>query len=121
MKMNKLAVAVSVAVLGAMVTVPSFAQTTMPKDSGMGMSSDAMSGTYRPSDSWMNDSAARNNGRITRQMYLDEMGRNWDADTNHRGTREAYLTDSGLRWDGMDAGNKGLTPTEMGRMMKNQK
>ena len=67
-------------------------------------------------DNWATDTARQHNGRITRDVYLDEMGRRWDADPNHTGTREAYLRDLRTRWDTMDRGNRGLTPAEVSGM-----
>ena len=46
-------------------------------------------------DLWMHDYSVRNNGRISRQAYLDEMGRRWDA---------------------MDANRGGLSPAEVSRL-----
>lgn len=35
---------------------------------------------------WMNDYQSKNQGRISRQAYMDEVGRRWDqADTNKQG------------------------------------
>ena len=48
-----------------------------------------------PGDSWATDYAARNNGRISRKAYLDEMGRRWDA---------------------MDRSQQGLTPADVSRL-----
>jgi len=46
-------------------------------------------------DLWMQDYSVRNNGRISREAYLDEMGRRWDA---------------------MDANRGGLSPAEVSRL-----
>jgi hypothetical protein len=46
-------------------------------------------------NSWMHDSSTRNNGYISRQEYMDEMGR---------------------RWDRMDANKKGLTMAQINSM-----
>src|SRR5690242_12896677 len=46
-------------------------------------------------DTWATDYAARNNGRISRKAYMDEMGRRWDA---------------------MDRNQQGLTPAEVSHM-----
>jgi hypothetical protein len=48
-----------------------------------------------PGDSWAGDYAARNNGRISRKAYMDEMARRWDA---------------------MDRNQQGLTPAEVSRL-----
>lgn len=45
--------------------------------------------------SWANDYATTNSGRISRDAYLDEIGR---------------------RWDRHDQGSQGLTPAEVGRL-----
>ena len=44
---------------------------------------------------WAGDYATTNNGRISRDAYLNEIGR---------------------RWDRYDQGNQGLTPGEVGRI-----
>ncbi|HSV19066.1 MAG TPA: hypothetical protein VLR71_11685 [Casimicrobiaceae bacterium] len=49
-------------------------------------------------DSWANDYAAKNNGRISRKAYMDEMSRRWEA---------------------MDRNQQGLTPAEVSRMYGN--
>ena len=46
-------------------------------------------------DAWASDYAARNNGRISRKAYMDEMSRRWDA---------------------MDRNQQGLTPAEVSRL-----
>ena len=48
-----------------------------------------------PFQTWMSDYSKANRGYISRQAYMDEMGR---------------------RWDSMDKGNQGLTPAEVSRM-----
>jgi hypothetical protein len=49
-------------------------------------------------DNWATDYATKNNGRITRKAYMDEMGRRWDA---------------------MDRNQQGLTPAEVSRIYGN--
>jgi len=49
-------------------------------------------------NSWYDAQAKRNNGRISRQAYMDEVGR---------------------RWDSMDSSKQGLTPAEVSRMYGN--
>jgi len=49
-------------------------------------------------DSWATDYATKNNGRISRKAYMDEMGRRWDA---------------------MDRNQQGLTPAEVSRIYGN--
>lgn len=46
-------------------------------------------------DAWMRDHSTRNNGRITREAYMNEMQRRWDA---------------------MDANQQGLSPADVSRM-----
>jgi hypothetical protein len=46
-------------------------------------------------DVWIDHYSAQNNGRISREAYLDEMARRWDA---------------------MDANHQGLTPAQVSRM-----
>ena len=55
------------------------------------------------------------NGRIPRDVYLDEMGRRCDMDTDHRGTRDAYLNNLRHQWDTTDRDNLGMTPAEVSR------
>lgn len=44
-------------------------------------------------DTWANDYAARNHGRISRQAYMDEMSRRWDAmDRNQQGLTPAEVS-----------------------------
>ena len=67
-------------------------------------------------EGWANDTAVQYNGRIPRDIYLDEMGRRWDADRNHQGTRDLYILDLRSRWDDVDRENRGLTPAEASRI-----
>ena len=67
-------------------------------------------------ESWTNDMAVQYHGRIPRDVYLDEMGRRWEADPHHQGTREVYLRNLRDRWDTMDRSNRGLTPAEISSM-----
>lgn len=70
-------------------------------------------------EGWANDTAVMYNGRVPRQVYLDEMGRRWELDPNRTGTREIYLRDLGSRWDRLDRDNRGLTPAEVSTMTGN--
>jgi hypothetical protein len=70
-------------------------------------------------EGWANQTAPRYQGHIPRDIYLDEMGRRWDADPNHTGTRELYLNQLRSRWDSMDPNNRGLTPAEISHMTGN--
>ena len=91
------------AALGALAAMPAQAESTN-------------SVTF---DGWANDTATQYNGRIPRDVYLDEMGRRWELTPGHRGTREAYLADLRTRWDTVDRGNQGLTPAEVSRITSN--
>ena len=70
-------------------------------------------------EGWANQTATQYDGRIPRDVYLDEMGRRWDAGVYHRGTRDEYLRDLRTRWDTMDRDNRGLTPADVSRMTGN--
>ena len=63
--------------------------------------------------------AAQNGGLIREEVFLDEMGRRWDADPSHTGTRSIYLDDLRARWEGMDPANQGLTPAEVSELTGN--
>jgi hypothetical protein len=65
--------------------------TTGTKNSFSATSTDNMNG-------WASDYATRNRGRVSRQAYMDEMGR---------------------RWDTADRGGQGLTPAEVSRLYGN--
>lgn len=67
-------------------------------------------------DGWVNDTAAKNNGLVSRDVYLDEMGRRWEAAPDHQGTRDAYLTGLRTRWEQVDRDNRGLTPAQVSRL-----
>ena len=67
-------------------------------------------------EGWANQTAPQYQGRIPRDIYLDEMGRRWDADPNRTGTRELYLNQLRSQWDTMDQSSQGLTPAEISRM-----
>jgi hypothetical protein len=88
------------AILGAAGATPAFAESSN-------------SVTF---EGWANDTAVRYNGRIPRDVYVDEMGRRWDSDAKRRGTRDAYVNDVRSRWDLVDRDNRGLTPVEISRM-----
>jgi hypothetical protein len=65
---------------------------------------------------WAIDTAPQYNGRIPRQVYIDEMGRRWDTTPYHVGTRGAYLDSLGRRWTLLDPNDQGLTPAEMSQI-----
>ena len=70
-------------------------------------------------EGWANDTAVKNNGRISRDAYLNEMGKRWDAMPNHQGTRDAYLNGLRTKWDAADRDNRGMTPAEVSKMTGN--
>ena len=61
----------------------------------MSKSAPATRDSIEAMDTWVQDYATTHKGRISRQAYLDELRRRWDA---------------------MDSGNQGLTPAEVGRL-----
>jgi len=67
-------------------------------------------------EGWANDTATQYNGRIPRDVYLDEMSRRWDLDRNHRGTRDAYVENLRRQWDATDRDNRGMTPADVSRL-----
>jgi hypothetical protein len=51
-------------------------------------------------DTWAHDYSVQHNGRISRQAYLDEMSRRWDAaDINQEGLTPAQLSNLTHRVD----------------------
>ena len=107
MTMTKLAQAVAFAsVLGVTVVAPVNAGGTGAHAQGTGAQD----------DTWTSQAAEQYNGRIPRAVYLDEMGRRWNANGNHAVTREQYLDRLGRRWDSLDANGRGLTPAEVSRL-----
>ena len=41
---------------------------------------------------WLNDHSAKNSGRVSRQAYMDEMGRRWDTmDKSKQGLSAAEI------------------------------
>lgn len=75
-RMNTRSILSAVAVLSALVAAPV-----------MGQAADNTNSKVDPAFStWMQGYAKANNGRISRQAYMDEAGRRWDAmDREHRG------------------------------------
>jgi len=101
MKITRLSQALACAALvAAAATAPAFAESTNSQ-------------TF---EGWANETATANNGRISRDVYMNEMGRRWDADTRHAGTRDAYMGDLDTRWERADHDRRGLTPVEISRM-----
>jgi len=70
-------------------------------------------------EGWANETAVKNNGRISRDAYMNEMGRRWDAMPSHQGTRDAYLNGLRTRWDDMDRSGQGLTPAQVSKLSGN--
>lgn len=94
--MNATQRARALAVIAAFAAAPAFGQPTVTPSGAVTNSTGVV---VRPGtadmDTWVNDYSVRNNGRITRQAYLDEMARRWDA---------------------MDINRQGLTPAEVSRL-----
>ncbi len=66
-------------IAGALAASPAMSQ-------GMAQSDNTNARTTPQFNTWMQDYSRTNNGRISRQAYMDEAGRRWDAmDTNHQG------------------------------------
>ncbi|MEP6678624.1 MAG: hypothetical protein ABJB78_04950 [Betaproteobacteria bacterium] len=70
-------------------------------------------------DNWANGVATQNNGRVPRDLYLDEMGRQWETTGRPMGTRDEYVKSLRGRWQTMDPDNRGLTPAEVSKMTGN--
>jgi hypothetical protein len=69
-------------------------------------------------NTWMTDYSKANNGRISRQAYMDEAGKRWDAmDTSKQGLTETQINqmygyNSGAATPAMvKRGNSGTNPT----------
>lgn len=79
--------------------------TPMTTNSGIGGS-----GTF---SGWLSDYQSKNQGRVSRQAYMDEVGKRWDAaDTN----RQGLTTDQINRTYGSSgsSGSVNTTPGNMG-------
>jgi hypothetical protein len=68
---------------------------------------------------WADDTASHYEGRIPRTVYLQEMGRRYDADGNRVVTREVYVNDWRNRWETMDPYGRGLSPAEVSELTHN--
>jgi hypothetical protein len=106
MEIGRLTRVVALASTLAATPLPAFSQSTIVIPGA----------TVVTIETWADETAARYDGRIPRHVYLDEMGRRYDADGNRLGTRESYLNDWRNRWDAMDPSGRGLTPAEVSRM-----
>ena len=104
MKFAKLAGVVAFSTLVGVAAVPAFA---------------ADGDKMQSFDQWATSAAGQYQGRIPRQVYIDEMGRRWDANPNRAGTRTTYLDDLGRRYDQADVNRQGLTPAEASRLSGN--
>jgi hypothetical protein len=101
MNIGRLTQAVAVAIALGTTGLPAFAQSATPTVT---------------IQVWADDTAGRYDGRIPRHIYIEEMGRRYDADGNRVVTREIYLNDWRNRWDAMDPSGRGLTPAEVSRL-----
>jgi hypothetical protein len=98
MQRRPIAIALALAgTIGLAAAVPGYAADTGDStNSKTNATASTQSGLpAQPGDSWATDYAARNNGRISRRAYMDEMARRWDA---------------------MDRNQQGLTPAEVSRL-----
>jgi len=101
MKMTQLTKALAfTTILAAAAAAPAVAQSTNSQ-------------TF---EGWANQTAPSYNGRIPRDVYMNEMGRRWDGDERHVGTRDTYMTDLGTRWDRADPDKQGMTPAQISHM-----
>jgi hypothetical protein len=109
----------ALAALAAMTAGVAFGQTYVAP-TAVTTPSGAVVRTAPPADlnTWASDYSVRHNGRISRQAYLDEMARRWDAaDINQQGLTPADLSNLTGRVDtnapvplsgsGVQAGNMG--------------
>jgi hypothetical protein len=66
--------------------------TAVTGTTGAGMAAGGQS-FDKTGQEWATDYATKNKGRITRQAYMDEMGRRWDAvDKSHQGLTPAEVS-----------------------------
>jgi hypothetical protein len=110
MNIRRLTQAVALAIALGATGLPAFAQRVIVVPQGA---------TVVTIETWANDTAVRYDGRIPRYVYLEEMGRRYDADGNRLETRERYLNDWRNRWDARDPSGRGLTPVEVSRLTRN--
>ncbi len=81
MKRSMLALCLAVTTIGV-----ASAQTGAPMTNGVGAADNTNSKSAPPLQTWMSDYSRSHQGYISRQAYMDEMGRRWDAmDRNQRG------------------------------------
>lgn len=123
---QKLTRAALVSAIALVLAAPAFGQSTTsgsaqaPTSTTRGAADNTNSKSGPAvADDWATKYATDHQGRISRQAYLDEMGRRFDAldKARLRGvTRQAYLDDLGRQWDTYDRNNAGLTPAEVSRI-----
>ena len=82
MKRTMIALCVALATVGVAAAQPPNA----PLTKGVGAADNTNSRSAPTLQTWMSDYSRAHNGYISRQAYMDEMGRRWDAmDRNNRG------------------------------------
>lgn len=74
--MTTLRKAMAMAAMAAMSVGTVYAQSSGSSGGAGGGGETASTSTFQD---WLNVHAAKNNGRISRQAYMDEAGRRWDA------------------------------------------
>lgn len=120
-KTNQMGRAALVTALALCFAVPTFAQTT-PATTPAPAVAPAPAMAPAPAtatDPWASKYATEHQGRVSKQAYLDEMGRRFDMmDKAKRGdlTRQAYLDDLTRQWEAADRSNQGLTPADLGKI-----
>ena len=97
--MQRKPVIMALALAGAIsvAATPGFAadtgSSTNSRTNAMAAQQDGLGSQSGASHSWADDYAAHNNGRVSRQAYMDEMGRRWDAmDRNQQGLTPAEVS-----------------------------
>lgn len=82
MKRTMLAVCAALTTIG----VASAQTSSPPMTNGVGAADSTNSKSAPTLQTWMSDYSRAHSGYISRQAYMEEMGRRWDAmDRNHRG------------------------------------
>lgn len=126
-KTNQLGRAALVTAIALCFAAPTFAQTTGTTNAKPGATA-APATTPAPAmapapatatDPWASKYATEHQGRISKQAYLDEMGRRFETmDKAKRGdlTRQAYLDDLARQWEALDRTNQGLAPNDLSKI-----
>jgi hypothetical protein len=106
---------------GAAVSAWAGGDTVIRSENGAAVQSYDNDSTYADNSvqGWAADTAATNGGVIREDVFLDEMGRRFDANPDHTGMRSIYLDDLRARWEAVDPGNQGLSPAEVGELTGN--